>query len=212
VSDIAPDSANSESQLLHRSAAQGDAAARAELLNRYRSRLRRMIALRINPRIAARVDPSDVVQDAMTDAHARLPEYFADPQLPFYPWLRRIAWDRLADVYRTHFSAEKRSVLKEQVWERNLNDESVAELAQSFVSSGTNPGQRVALAEMQFRVQAALKELKSRDREILVLRYLEQLGVAEIAGVLGISQTAVTSRHLRALQRLRRRLGDDFGA
>jgi RNA polymerase sigma-70 factor (ECF subfamily) len=63
------------------------------------------------------------------------------------------------------------------------------------------------LAEMNARTKAALLELKPHDREILVLRYLEQLGVEEIAAVLGISQTAVTSRHLRALQRLRRLLG-----
>ena len=67
------------------------------------------------------------------------------------------------------------------------------------------------LAEMEGRTKAALMRLKSHDREILVLRYLEQLGVDEIAGVLGISQTAVTSRHLRALQRLRRLLKDDSG-
>jgi RNA polymerase sigma factor (sigma-70 family) len=68
------------------------------------------------------------------------------------------------------------------------------------------------LAEMQSRTTAALMQLKPHDREILVLRYLEQLGVEEIADVLGVSQTAVTSRHLRALQRLRLILEDQLGA
>jgi RNA polymerase sigma-70 factor, ECF subfamily len=162
--------------------------------------------------VAARVDASDIVQDTMKDAHQRLPEYFADPQLSFYPWLRRIAGDRLADVYRTHLAAEKRSVLREHPWTPDLNDDSVAELALSIVGSSINPSQRVMLTEMQSRTKAALMQLKPHDREILVLRYLEQLGVEEIAGLLGISQTAVTSRHLRALQRLRRFLGDDLGA
>ncbi len=196
---------------LLRRAGDGDAAARSELLDRYRGRLRQMVAIRIDKRIAARVDPSDVVQETMKDAYKRLPEYFADPQLSFYPWLRRIAWDRLADMYRVHVAAEKRSVLKEHPWTPNLNDESAAELAQSIVASSINPGRHAVLAEMQARTKAALLELKSHDREILVLRYLEQLGVEEIAAVLGISQTAVTSRHLRALQRLRRLLGDEFG-
>ena len=56
--------------------------------------------------------------------------------------------------------------------------------------------------------QRALLLLKPHDREVLVLRYLEQLEVEEIAVVLGISQTAVTTRHFRALQRLRRLVGD----
>jgi RNA polymerase sigma-70 factor (ECF subfamily) len=171
-----------------------------------------MVAMRIDRRIAARVDPSDIVQDAMKVAFKRLPEYFADPQLSFYPWLRRIAWDRLVDAYRQHIGAERRSMLREQPGSPDLNDESVAELSQSLVTSSLNPGRRAMLAEMQARTKAALMELKPHDREILVLRYLEQLGVEEIAGVLGISQTAVTSRHLRALQRLRRLLGDGFGA
>lgn len=205
-------SGGSKTDLLIQRAADGDMSARAELLDRYRKRLGRMVAMRIDRRIAARVDPSDIVQDAMKDAFKRLPEYFADPQLSFYPWLRRIAWDRLVDVYRQHIGAERRSILREHPGSPDLNDESVAELSQSLCTSSLNPGRRVMLAEMQARTKAALLELKPHDREILVLRYLEQLGVEEIAGVLGISQTAVTSRHLRALQRLRRLLGDEFGA
>jgi RNA polymerase sigma-70 factor (ECF subfamily) len=201
----------SETQLLINRAAHGDAAARAELLDRYRQPLRRMVAIRMDRRIAARVDPSDVVQEAMKDAHARLPEYLAQPQLAFYPWLRRIAWDRLVDMYRTHLGAERRSVLKEEGDAPPLNDESVVQLAQRLVTNSTNPGQRVMLAELQARTKLALAQLKPHDREILVLRYLEQLGVDEIAAVLNISATAVTSRHLRAVQRLRRLLGPTFG-
>jgi RNA polymerase sigma-70 factor (ECF subfamily) len=189
----------------------GEDAARAELLDRYRDRLRRMVAMRLDKRISARVDPSDIVQEAMKDAFRRLPEYFADPQISFYPWLRQIAWDRLIDMYRTHVEAERRSVLREHPGVPSLNDESVAELAQNIVCSSINPGRRAMLAEMEKRTKAALMQLKPHDREILVLRHLEQLGVDEIAGVLGISQTAVTSRHLRALQRLRRLLGDQLG-
>jgi RNA polymerase sigma-70 factor (ECF subfamily) len=164
--------------------------------------------MRMDRRLTARVDPSDVVQETMKDAYGRMSEYFADPRLEFYPWLRRIAWDRLTDVYRTHVAAEKRSVLKEHPWTPNLNDESVAELAHSLVTSSVGPSQRAQEAELQARAAEALRRLKPHDREILVLRYLEQLSVEEIAAVLGISQTAVSSRHLRALQRLRRLLGN----
>jgi hypothetical protein len=89
-----PESHTFETDQLLRRAATGDLQARAAILDRYRNRLRRMVAIRIDRRVAARVDPSDVVQDALKTAHERLPEYLADPQLPFYPWLRRIAWDR----------------------------------------------------------------------------------------------------------------------
>ena len=199
-----------DSELLLRQAVGGDDQARAELLERFRKPLRRMISFRIDRRVAARFDASDIVQDALNCAHERLPEYFANPPMSFYPWLRRIASDRLMDMYRTHIQAEKRSVLKEHPWTPHLNDESVAELAHCVAASSINPGRRAMMAELQARLKAALLELKPPDREILVLRYLEQLNVAEIAEVLGITQTAVTSRQLRALQRLRLLLGDEL--
>ena len=121
------DSRGSKTDLLLRRAQEGDQPAQDALLESYRGRLRRMIAIRIDKRLAARVDPSDVVQEALKDAHNRLPEYFADPQLSFYPWLRRIAWDRLVDMHRRHIGAERRSVLREHPGTPNLNDESVAE-------------------------------------------------------------------------------------
>ena len=71
----------------------------------------------------------------MRDAFQRLPEYFAHPNIAFYPWLRRIAWDRLMDVYRQHVAAERRSVLKEDAWLTVVNDESVAALAQNLVAN-----------------------------------------------------------------------------
>ena len=205
------ESGGRDAELLLDRANTGDAEARSELLELYRDRLRRMVAIRLDKRLAARVDPSDIVQEAMRDAFNRLPEYFAEPRISFYPWLRRIAWDRLMDMYRQHITAEKRSVLKEHLWAPELNDESMAELAHSLAANSQNPRQRAMLDEMEARMMAALAQLKPNDREILILRYMEQLDVEEIASVLEISQTAVTSRHLRALQRLRISLGDESG-
>src|SRR5688572_22358876 len=73
-----------DEQLLERSAS-GDASAVNELLARYRPRLKRMVALRMDRRLAARVDPSDVVQEAVMHASQRLAEYVRDPPMPFYP-------------------------------------------------------------------------------------------------------------------------------
>src|SRR5215813_9553922 len=205
------ESGSHEAVLLLRRAGEGDTEARSDLLELYRDRLRRMIAIRLDKRLASRVDASDIVQEALRDAYKRLTEYFADPQIAFYPWLRRIAWDRLMDMYRQHIEAEKRSVLKELPGAPELNDESMAELAHSLAANSQNPRQQAMLDEMEARMMTALAALKPHDREILVLRYMEQLDVDEIATVMGISHTAVTSRHLRALQRLRQSLGDESG-
>jgi RNA polymerase sigma-70 factor (ECF subfamily) len=76
------------------------------------------------------------------------------------------------------------------------------------VTTATSPSQRLLRKEIQERVQAALTRLSNRDREVLELRHLEQLSVAQTAAVLSLSEGAVKTRHLRALQRLRDLLAD----
>jgi RNA polymerase sigma-70 factor (ECF subfamily) len=196
-------------QLIER-VAQGDAAARQQLLTRHRAQLRKMVAVRLDRRVAARVDPSDVVQEALADAARKLSAYVRDRPLPFYPWLRRLAWERLVKVHRRHLRTRRRSTAQEEPGLLNLPDESVAELAQRLVSSASSPSRQLLRAEMRQRVLDALAALSERDREVLVLRYLEQLSTRETAEVLEISEGAVKVRHLRALERIRRLLGDEF--
>jgi RNA polymerase sigma-70 factor, ECF subfamily len=186
----------------------GDAAAAGDLLQRHRRRLRRMVGVRMDRRLAARVDPSDVVQEALADAARRLPAYVRDRPLPFFPWLRRLAWDRLAVLYRTHVRAARRSVAREEP--PALPGESVLELADRLLARGSGPSTGPRREERRALVRRALERLPERDREVLVLRQLEELTVAEVAAVLGIGEKAVYARQLRALERLRAALGPDF--
>ena len=197
-----------DSDRVFRRASDGDEEAQAELLDRHRERLRRMIEIRLDRRVVARVDASDIVQETLANAYKRLPDYFADPKQSFFAWLRRIARDRLVDVYRAHIGAERRSVLKEDPWSPYVNDDAVGELADQTIASELNPNHHSLLEELKARTNRALRALHPRDREILLLRYLEQMSVREIADELGISETAVTSRHSRALRRLRQSLAD----
>ena len=56
-------------------AAKGDAAAADQLLARHRTRLHRMVSLRLDRSLSARIDPSDAVQEAFAEAFQKLPEY-----------------------------------------------------------------------------------------------------------------------------------------
>jgi RNA polymerase sigma-70 factor (ECF subfamily) len=187
-----------------------DGEAREELLARYRERLRNMVNLRLDRRLAARVDASYIVQEALIDAAQGLDDYIQrQPRpLPFYPWLRQFAWDRLIDARRKHLAAANRSVTREEMRLMPLPDESAALLVRRLVASGTSPSVRVLRDEMRERVQAALDRLAPHDREVLVLRHLEQLTAAETAAILELSEEAVKSRHRRALERLRAELED----
>jgi hypothetical protein len=66
----------------------GDRQALATLFEQYRDRLRRMVERRLDARLRARLDASDVVQEAFLDVARDLDAYLADPKLPPLIWLR----------------------------------------------------------------------------------------------------------------------------
>jgi RNA polymerase sigma-70 factor (ECF subfamily) len=189
-------------------ASRHDRSARGRLLERYRQRLRALIALRMDPRLAARIDPSDVIQECLAEADRKLADYLRRRPLPFYPWLRQLALEHLARVCRRHVGAQKRSVRREER-SFSLSDDSVRDLAERLAGRLSSPSARLRHEGLRQRLRDALDRLGERDREVLVLRHLEGLPVREIAAVLGISEGAVKVRHVRALERLRNLLGDE---
>jgi RNA polymerase sigma-70 factor (ECF subfamily) len=166
-----------------------------------------MVAVRLDPRLSARVDASDVVQEALAEADRELDHYLLRPEIPFYPWLRRFAWDRLLKLHRFHVQA-RRSVEREARAGVPLPDGSVRDLVEGIAGSGTSPSRRLIREELRAGVRQALDAMADTDREVLVLRYLEQLSFDEISVVLRAGVGAVKMRHLRALARLRGLLGE----
>lgn len=92
-----------------------------------------------------------------------------------------------------------------------LPDHSAHDLARRLLASGTSPSRRLVRDEQRDRVRDVLERLDPRDREVLVLRYLEGLTMEDIAAVLGVRPGAVKMRHLRALERLRSLFDVQFG-
>ncbi len=120
---------DSEADLLLERAGGGDVAAREKLLVHYQERLLQMVRLRMDRRLAARVDPSDIVQETLIEAVQKLSDYLRRRPLPFYPWLRQLAWERLVDLHRRHVRAQKRSVRREERQSPPLPNSSAQELA-----------------------------------------------------------------------------------
>jgi RNA polymerase sigma-70 factor (ECF subfamily) len=186
-------------------AGRGDADARGRLLELHRLSLRRMVAVRLDRRVAARVDPSDIVQEVLLDAAARLDDYLRDRPLPFHAWLRWLAADRVADAFRRHVQADRRSVRREEP----PPADSAGRLADRLAAVTSSPSAGLRRRERGERVRAALGRLPERDREVLSLRYLEGLSTAEAAAVLGVTEGATKVRLLRAMQRLRDLMGEE---
>jgi RNA polymerase sigma-70 factor (ECF subfamily) len=200
-------------QLLQRIAkSERDKTAVAELMSLYRGKIRRLISVHMDRRMVARVDPSDAVQETLVAAMHRLREYVKTRPIAFYPWLREIAMNRLIDLHRRHVLAQKRSVTREDAAFRlPLPDESQIELVSRFVDTSSSPSRRIEKMEVKKQVKDALEQLAPDDREILVLKYLDELTAPEIAAVLNVTERTVWRRHTRAVEQIGKLLSWDQG-
>lgn len=174
-----------------------------EMFQRFRPRLRALIDLRIDRRIRARVDPSDVIQETFADAVRRYPEYVQKGQMPPYLWLRFLTLQQLLIAHRKHLSVKARSaaieVPLEVIRAMSVETDSVVE---SLLSDGSSPSEKVVRNEELQQLTLAIEQMEPTDREILVLRHFEQMDFPEIAAVVEMSYEAVASRYRRALKKL----------
>jgi RNA polymerase sigma-70 factor, ECF subfamily len=185
-------------------AAAGEEPAIRELFALHRDRLKRMVHLRLSRRLQGRVDDSDVVQEALSDCSCRLPEYLADPKLPFYLWLRHMTGLKLSEVHRRHLGTQLRDADREVTLHRGgLPEADSVSLAAHLLGQLTTPSQAAIKAETRLIVQEALNSMDPIDREVLALKHFEQLSMSEMAEVLGMSKAGAGSRYLRALKRLK---------
>jgi RNA polymerase sigma-70 factor (ECF subfamily) len=190
----------------------GDSEAAGELFARHRARLRRMVEMRLDHRLQARIDPSDVVQEGFGDAVARLSEYLANPKFPIFLWLRLMVGERLMKVHRHHLGTHARDANREvSLYRGTLPAASSAALAAQLLGRYTSPTQAAVRAERVIRLQEALNALEPIDREIISLRHFEELTHAEAARTLEIEEAAAAKRYVRAMKRLKDVLTDKPG-
>ena len=155
------------------------------------------------PRLSRRVDASDIVQEALLTASRRLAEYLQNPQLPFHAWLRQLARDRLADVYRREL-ADKRDVSREQ---SVGDDQPSLNPAAQVRDEELTPAAMLMRKELASCFTAAVEQLPDEAREIILMRHAEQLTNSQAAELLGLSEPAAGMRYLRALRQLKSMLG-----
>jgi RNA polymerase sigma-70 factor (ECF subfamily) len=170
------------------------------LVSQQRDRLRRLVAFRMDDRLQGRIDPSDVIQEAMIEAWQRLPEFAKEQKVPLFVWLRTLTLQRLSMLRRTHIERNKRTVNREVDIQQ---DDSSSAMAIALIDSAISPSSVVQRQEILGHIQERLVGMDPIDREVLALRHFEQLGNTEVASVLGISTAAASLRYSRALRRLR---------
>jgi RNA polymerase sigma-70 factor (ECF subfamily) len=188
-----------ETESLLRRIESGDAKALDRLFAQHRVYLRRVVELRLDPKLRARVDASDVVQETELEVARRIDGYLRRRPMSFRLWLRKTAQERLVMIHRRHLRARRRAAGREV----SLPEGSSIALAQQLLAGGPSPSQAARKRDMARRVRQAVGELDEADREMILMRNFEELTNQEVAEALGIDPVAASKRYGRALLRLK---------
>jgi RNA polymerase sigma-70 factor (ECF subfamily) len=175
-------------------------------LERYRDYLRLLAGLQVGPRLRTKVDPSDLVQQALLKAHQAREQFRGHSPAEMSAWLRQILARTLADAARD-LGRERRDVSRERSLEASLN-ESSSRLQAWLVASGMAPGEQADRNEQLLRLADALAALPEPQRQAVLLRYYEVRPLEEIGERLGRTRAGVASLLRRGLDRLRKQLRD----
>jgi RNA polymerase sigma-70 factor (ECF subfamily) len=170
----------------------------AEAFERLRPRLLAMVGRRIGSKLAARIDPEGVVQEAFLRARPRWQSLTPKPD-DLDAWIYAQVLDRFREVVRGALGPEH-NVDRDVAWPEG----SAAPLAEHLVDSQTGPNTALSRAERCEVVRAALGKLDPIDREILALRYFDGLNFTQIGAILGLKANSANARALRAAVRFRK--------
>lgn len=195
--------ASTESPLrdLIEAARAGDPAAQDALLARYRNYLTLLARMSIGRAVQAKFDASDVVQDALVRAHQGLGAFRGATEEELVGWLKQILARTLSNANRRYRWTDGRRVDRERSIEEMIGDSSQA-LQRLPAANGTSPSRGAERREAGAFVADVLAELKDDDREVIVLRSLEEREWADVAARMERSVEAVRALWGRAIQRL----------
>jgi RNA polymerase sigma-70 factor (ECF subfamily) len=175
-------------------------------LERYRDYLRLLARTQLGPRLQAKLDASDVVQQTILQAHEAQGHFRGTTEAEKLAWLRAILASVLAAAAR-RFETRARDVARERSLEADL-ELSSSRLECLLAADDTSPSQRAVRCEELLRLADALTRLPDDQRQVVELHHLKGLPVAEVAAQVGRTRAAVVGLLFRGLKKLRRLLRD----
>lgn len=182
----------------------GERLAFERLLVRHQRRLIERIRQRVPPRMRYLVDEEDILQETFVDGWEAIDAFRSLGEGAFFGWLARIADNRILDCAKA-FRAAKRGGDRQRIVPGP--DVDLVELLALLAVNPRTPSRSVANREALHAVQAALPTLKADYRNVLRLRFIEDVSVQETAQQLNRSEWAVHKLTARALEALREAIG-----
>jgi RNA polymerase sigma-70 factor (ECF subfamily) len=174
-------------------------AERPWVLEKYRPLLRLLAGAQLDVRLRGKVDPSDLVQEALLKAHACLEQFRGTTAAELQAWLRSILANEMAAAARKYLAGPRGL---ERSLEKALEESSVR-LDQWLEDSGSSPSDRAEREEQLHHLSKGLATLPEDQRLAVELRYLQGLKPHEIAALLQRSTASVAGLLRRGLETLR---------
>ena len=172
----------------------------------FRGYLRFLARVQMDGRLRAKVDPSDLVQQSLLQAHRARDGFRGTTDAERAAWLRRILARNLAHT-RRDLTREKRDVGRERSLHEGV-EASAARLEGWLSAPGSSPSGRAGRNERARIVAAAVETLPNDQREAVSLRYWEGLKLAEIAERMGRTAPSIAGLLRRGLAAVREELRD----
>lgn len=140
----------------------------------------------------------DIVQDAML----KLADKYASKPVEEYPMLfQRILQNTMRDYWRRQKVRNLWTTLFSSFGQSEDEDYDPLETIE-VESADSNPADQLERSQIMALIEKALAKLPLRQREAFVLRYWEELDVAETASVMGCSEGSVKTHCSRAVSAL----------
>lgn len=175
--------------------------------DRYGDYLRLLARLQLDPRLQAKLDASDVVQQTLLQAYEHRQQFRGGSEAELLGWLRTILANTMAGAMR-RFAAEARDLGRECSLEARLA-ESSARLEAWLAVEQSSPSERAIRHEELLRLAAALTQLPAEQRQVVELHHLKGWPVADVAQAVQRTKPAVMGLLFRGLKKLRAFLVDN---
>jgi RNA polymerase sigma-70 factor (ECF subfamily) len=165
-------------------------------LEKYRDYLRLLARMEMDPRLQARLDPSDLVQETLLNAHQALGQVQFRSEEEVAAWLRKILVNSLIDAVR-QFGTAARDINLE--WSL---EESASRLEAWLGSEHSAPSERAERNEQLVRLAGELDRLPADQRTAVERKHLRGEFLETIAREMNRSVTAVAGLLRRGIDRL----------
>lgn len=175
-------------------------------IERFRSYLLLLARMKLDRKLCAKLDASDVVQQTLLEAHQALESFRGGDTTAQAAWLRQILARNLANAVRD-LTRAKRDVRKERALKTDL-DASASQLEGWLAAEPSSPSQKLERQERALQLAEALTQLPESQRDAVVLRHFQGLSLMDIAEQLDCTTAAVTGLLQRGLRNLRKSLAE----